>query len=127
MNRFSPYAAVILRLAVGLVFLNHGIMKIHMGLAGVSGFFHEAGIPFATPFAGLVITMETLGAVLLILGIIPRIIAAGYVLEMTVAILVVLVPGHRTFELEGMLLAGSVALVALGSGPLSLGQMLKKR
>jgi len=126
MNRFSPYAAVILRIAVGLVFLNHGLMKVHMGLAGVSGFFHEAGIPFSTPFAALVIAMETLGAVLLILGIVPRIIAAGYVIEMTVAVLVILLPGHRPFELEGLLWAGSIALVALGSGPLSAGQLLKK-
>ena len=126
MNRYSPYAAVVLRMAVGLDFLNHGIMKVHMGLAAVSGFFHTAGIPFSMPFAALVIALETLGAVLLILGIVPRIIAAGYVIEMVVAVLVVLVPGHRPFELEGLLFAGSAALVALGSGPLSVGQMLKK-
>jgi len=126
MNRFSPYAAVILRIVVGLIFLHHGIMKVHMGLTGVAGFFHGAGIPFATIFAGVVIAFETVGAGLLVLGIVPRIVAAGYVVEMTVAILVVLVPAHQPFELEGVLWAASIALVALGSGPLSLGQMLKK-
>ena len=126
MNRFSPYAAVILRVAVGLVFLMHGIMKIHMGLAGVAGFFHTLGIPFAPLFAGVVMATETLGAALLILGVFPRIVAAAMAIDMTVAILVALLPSHRNFELEGLLWAGSIALIALGSGPLSLGGMLKK-
>lgn|SRR5690242_18516381 len=126
MNRFTPYAAVVLRVAVGLIFLHHGLMKVHMGVAGVAGFFHGAGIPFATIFAGVVIAFETAGAVLLILGVIPRIVAAGYVVEMTVAILVILLPGHQPYELEAMLLAGSLSLVASGGGPLSLQGMMKK-
>ena len=48
MNRFTPYAAVVLRVAVGLIFLHHGLMKVHMGVGGVAGFFHNVGIPFAT-------------------------------------------------------------------------------
>ncbi|HWZ27688.1 MAG TPA: DoxX family protein [Gemmatimonadales bacterium] len=126
MNRFTPYAAVVLRVAVGLIFLHHGIMKVHMGVAGVAGFFHGAGIPFATIFAGVVIAFETAGAVLLILGVIPRVIAMGYVIEMAVAILLVLLPGHQGFELEALLLAGSLSLVASGGGPLSLQGMMRK-
>jgi putative oxidoreductase len=126
MNRFTPYAAVVLRVAVGLIFLHHGIMKVHMGVAGVAGFFHGVGIPFATIFAGVVIAFETAGAVLLILGVIPRVIAMGYVIEMAVAILLVLLPGHQGFELEALLLAGSLSLVASGGGPLSLQGMMRK-
>lgn len=126
MNRFTPYAAVVLRVAVGLVFLHHGLMKVHTGVAGVAGFFHGAGIPFAAIFAGVVIAFETAGAVLLVLGVIPRIVAAGYVVEMTVAILVILIPGHQSFELEALLLAGSLSLVASGGGPLSLQGLMKK-
>lgn len=126
MNRFTPYAAVVLRVAVGLVFLHHGIMKLHMGLAGVGGFFHTLGIPFATAAAGLVITMETAGAVLLVLGLFPRVIALYFAVEMAVAYLVALMPGHQPFELEALLFAGSLSLVASGSGPLSL-QVLFKR
>ena len=126
MNRFTPYAAVVLRVAVGLIFLHHGLMKVHMGVTGVAGFFHGAGIPFATIFAGVVIAFETAGAVLLILGVIPRVIAMGYVIEMAVAILVILLPNHQGFELEALLLAGSLSLVASGGGPLSLQGMMKK-
>ena len=127
MNRFTPYAAVVLRIAVGLVFLHHGWMKLHMGVPGVAGFFHSAGIPFSTIFAYVVVGMETVGAVLLILGVIPRIIAVGYVIEMLVAIFVVILPGHQQLpELEALLCAASLSLVASGGGPLSLQGLMKK-
>src|SRR5215813_8795537 len=95
MSRFTPYAAVLLRIAVGLVFLHHGIQKMHMGVGGVAGFFHSAGIPFSTLFAYVVMAMETAGAVLLMLGVVPRIIALGFAIEMLVAIFVVILPGHQ--------------------------------
>jgi putative oxidoreductase len=126
MNRFTSYAAVVLRAAVGLVFLNHGIMKVHMGVAGVTGFFHGVGIPFAHVAALLVIALETVGAALMILGLFTRLVAMAFVIEMTVAILAAVLPSGQTPELEGLLLAGSLALMALGSGPLALGGMLKK-
>lgn len=127
MSRFTPYAAVLLRVAVGLVFLHHGIQKLHLGVGGVSGFFHGAGIPFSTAFAYIVIAWETVGAALLILGVIPRIIAIGYVIEMLVAIFVVILPSHPQLpELEALLCAGALSLVASGGGPLSLQGFLKK-
>jgi hypothetical protein len=43
-----------------------------------------------------------------------------------VAILRVLLPAGRSFELEALLLAGALSLVALGDGPLALGMKLKK-
>lgn len=127
MSRFTPYAAVLLRIAVGLIFLHHGIQKLHMGAAGVSGFFHGAGIPFSTLFAYVVITWETAGAVLLILGVVPRIVAIGYVIEMLVAIFVVILPSHPQLpELEALLGVASLSLVASGGGPLSLQGLMKK-
>src|SRR5256885_16534946 len=48
MNQLTPYAAFFMRLAVGGVFLHHGLMKYHTGIAGVAGFLHSVGVPFAT-------------------------------------------------------------------------------
>ncbi len=45
---------------------------------------------------------------------------------MVVAILAVLAPRGANIELEGLLLAGAVTLVALGDGPLSLAIRFKK-
>ena len=125
LSRFSPYAAVVLRLGVGLVFLHHGWMKLH-DFAGVTAMVHGIGVPFATVFAAILTTVETLGAVCVILGVMTRIWAFMMAVDMTVAILTVLLPHGQTPELEGMLLAGSLALVALGDGPLSIGLTLKK-
>ncbi len=125
LNRFSPYAAVVLRLAVGVVFLHHGWWKLH-NFAAVTGMVHEIGFPFATVFAAILTGVETLGAVCVILGVLTRIWALLMAVDMVVAILAVLLPHGQTPELEGMLLAGALALVALGDGPLSIGVTLKK-
>src|SRR6185503_2140342 len=44
---------------------------------------------------------------------------------MVVAILAVKWPGHQNVELEALLLAGAVTLVALGDGPLSIAVKFK--
>jgi hypothetical protein len=45
---------------------------------------------------------------------------------MVVAIVAVKIPGGRSWELEALLLAGSVTLVALGDGPLSIAVRFKR-
>jgi uncharacterized membrane protein YphA (DoxX/SURF4 family) len=46
--------------------------------------------------------------------------------EMVVAILAVQLANGRNFELEALLLAGAVTLVALGDGPLSIAVKFKQ-
>jgi putative oxidoreductase len=127
MNQLTPYAAFFMRLAVGLVFLQHGWHKFHVqGLGGVATFFHGIGIPFATFFALIVIVIETIGAICVVLGIFTRIWAVLMAVEMLVAILAVQLPHGASFEVEGLLFAGAVTLVALGDGPLSVAIGLKR-
>lgn len=126
MNQFGPYAAVLLRLATGGVFLHHGIQKLQHGLPGLADFLHSLGFPFAIVWAGIVVAVETVGAVCVIAGLFTRLWAACMAVEMTVAILRVLLPAGRGFELEGMLLASALALVALGDGPFALAVGLKR-
>ncbi len=45
---------------------------------------------------------------------------------MAVAIVAVKLPGHQNLELEALLLAGAVTLVALGDGPLSIAVRFKQ-
>jgi uncharacterized membrane protein YphA (DoxX/SURF4 family) len=126
MNAWSTYAAVPLRLAVGGIFLRHGIMKIEGGLPGLSAFLHGLGFPFSNVWAVILIGVETVGAVCVLLGLLTRAWAICFVVEMVVAILRVQLPAGRGFELEALLLAGALSLVALGDGPLALGMKLKK-
>jgi uncharacterized membrane protein YphA (DoxX/SURF4 family) len=115
-----------LRLAVGGVFLRHGILKVMSGLPDVAAFLHGLGFPFANVWAVILIAVETVGAACVLLGILTRAWACCFAVVMIVAILRVKVPGGQVFELEALLLAGAASLVALGDGPLALGVKLKR-
>ena len=56
--RFAPYAALLLRVSLGLLFLAHGLyMKIlTFGLAGTMGFFGSLGYP---PVLGAVVALAS--------------------------------------------------------------------
>ena len=125
-GRLTPYPGVFLRAALGWVFLRHGIVKLGMGVAGVAGFFGGLGIPAPHVSAVIIMTVETVGAVCLLVGMLTRFWAAMMALDMIVAILVAVLPSGHGFELEGLLLAGALALVALGDGPLSVGWLVHK-
>jgi uncharacterized membrane protein YphA (DoxX/SURF4 family) len=125
MNALTPYAAFFMRLSVGGVFLLHGISKFHRGIDATAHMLAVIGFPFATIFAVILIAIETVGAACVLLGIMTRAWAAVMAVEMVIAILAVKLPGGGNVELEALLLAGAVTLVALGDGPLSLAVRFK--
>ncbi len=72
--RTAPYAILIIRLALGVMFLSHGLLKILVfGFAGTAGFFESLGLP--TALAYLTILAEVGGGILLILGVYARAVA----------------------------------------------------
>jgi putative oxidoreductase len=125
MNALTPYAAFFMRLSVGGVFLLHGISKFHRGIDATAHMLAVIGFPFATIFAVILIAIETVGAACVLLGIMTRAWAAVMAVEMVIAILAVKLPAGGNVELEALLLAGAVTLVALGDGPLSLAVRFK--
>jgi putative oxidoreductase len=126
-NRLAPYAAFFMRLAVGGIFLRHGITKFHNGVPAFTGYLHGLGVPFASVWAVIIIAVETVGAACVLLGIFTRFWAACMAVEMVVAIAAAKLPRGGNIELEGLLLAGAITLVALGDGPLSIAIGLKRR
>ncbi len=124
-GRLSPLAPLFLRVAVGWVFLRHGIAKVHWGVAGVGGMLHGLGFPVSQAWAVVVMAVETVGAGCVVLGLWTRFWAACMAVEMVVAISRMLLPSGKAFELEGLLLAGSLALLALGDGTLSIGAIFR--
>ena len=126
MSRFASYSAVILRLAVGGVLLHHGLAKLHDGVPALREFLHGAGVPLSAPAAIVVLAVETVGAACLLLGVFTRVWAACAAVEMLVAVWAVRMPAHHSIELEALLFAGSLTLVLLGDGPLSLAIGLKR-
>ncbi len=117
MNALAPYAAFFMRMAVGGVFLSRGLDRIQGGIPYLS---------FGTLLILIVIAIETVGAVSVLLGIWTRFWATAMAVFMAVTILATKLPHHANFELEALLLAGAVTLMALGDGPLSIGIRFKK-
>jgi len=73
-SRTAPYAALLLRLTLGALFLAHASLKIFVFTpAGTAQFFESIGLPGALAY--LTILVELVSAVALILGVQTRIAA----------------------------------------------------
>ncbi len=119
----------VLRVAVAAVFINHGRQKLFVyGFAGVTGAFTQMGVPFPGimgPFIGL---LEFFGGIALLLGLLTRLLAVGFVCDMLGAILLVqLKRGFSAYELEFLLLGSSLALALTGAGRFSVDAFLAAR
>ena len=119
----------VLRVAVATIFIRHGAQKLFVfGFAGVAGAFTHMGVPipgFTGPFVGL---LEFFGGIALVIGLLTRLIALGFVLDMLVAILLVkLKGGFSGYELEFLLLGSNVALALTGAGRFSVDALLAGR
>src|SRR5436309_14485884 len=101
-----------MRLAVGGVFLIHGLDRIHGGIPRFS---------VGALAVKVVILVETVGAVCVLLGLWTRLWATAMAVLLAVKTLADKLPHRASFELEPLLPAGAVSLMALGDGPLSLG------
>jgi len=83
-SRTTPYGALLLRLALGIMFLAHGIAKLVMFTpSGTAKYFESVG--FAGWLAYPIIAFEIGAGVLLILGLYSRWVAAVAAIELFVA------------------------------------------
>lgn len=77
-SRTAPYAALLLRVSLGALFLAHAGLKFFVFTpAGAAKFFGSVGLP--PELAYLTITAEVLGGIALILGLWTRIAAIAVV------------------------------------------------
>jgi len=106
---------LLIRIAVGLVFLMHGWTKIG-NLSGVEGMFTGFGLPGVTGI--LIAWLEVIGGVALIVGILPRLFALLFGIEMLVAIFLTGFGRglYRPHELEIFLMLVSFGIMFAGSG-----------
>ena len=82
----APRSTLIMRLMVGGVFLSEGILKFVYTNQGV-GRFTKIGIPAPELTADFVGSLEIVGGILLIAGLLTRVVAVPFIIEMVVAIL----------------------------------------
>ncbi|MCK6371464.1 MAG: DoxX family protein [Gammaproteobacteria bacterium] len=118
----SDSGKLVLRLALGALFLLHGIAKLRNGIGGIVGMVEGAGLPGAAAYG--VYLGEVLGPLLVIAGWYARIGAGLIAVTMLVAIglahrdeIFLLGPtGGWALELQGMFLFSALALALLGPG-----------
>ncbi len=123
---------LVLRLAIGSVFIAHGAQKLfEFGLTGTAGFLESVGVPFATLNALALIAVELGGGLAILTGLFTRAAAVLTAFAMLVAVTVVHLP-NGYFLPNGMefaltLLLGSVAVTQTGAGHYSVDAWLAER
>jgi putative oxidoreductase len=124
--RTAPYAAFILRLSLGLMFLAHAGVKLFVFTpAGTAGFFGQLGLPPALAY--VVIATEVIGAAALIAGVWARLAALALAPVLLGAIATVHGANGWLFsntgggwEYPAFWVVGLVALALVGDGAWAL-------
>jgi uncharacterized membrane protein YphA (DoxX/SURF4 family) len=129
----APAATLLVRLLVGGVFLSEGVQKFLFPDALGVGRFAKIGIPAPGVMAPLVGIVEIGGGLLLLLGLLTRLATVPLIVDMFVAIASTKIPlllksgfwsmAHEARTDFSMLL-GSVFLLLVGAGSLSLDSRL---
>ena len=125
-TRTAPYAALVLRLSLGLLFLAHAGAKVFVfTIPGFVGYFALLGLPAVMAYA--VLALETLGGLALVLGIYAPLVAIPLFMEILGTI--VIVHGANGWmsdskgggwEFPALWAAGLLALYLIGDGPYAL-------
>lgn len=110
------WGLLLLRIAVGVVFIYHGWGKLH-GIEQTAGFFGNIGIPAAGFMAWVVALVEFLGGIAVLLGLFTRLAAKLLAIVMLVALFTAHWGGPwKSAELPIALLGGLCALMTIGGG-----------
>ena len=124
----SDLGKLVLRLALGILILLHGIAKLKGGTAGIVGMVEGAGLPGVLGYAVLI--GEVLAPLMVIAGFHARIGAALIAINMIVAVALAHMgelaslgqSGGWALDLQGKVLFTAIALVVLGPGRFSVNQ-----
>ena len=125
-QRTTPYAALIMRLALGILFLAHFGLKFFVFTpAGTAKFFASLGLPGGLAY--LTMTVELVGAIALILGVYTRVVAVVLIPVLLGAITTVHGPAGFFFtnpnggwEFPAFWIVGLIVLALTGDGKYAL-------
>jgi len=131
-TRTAPYAALLLRLTLGTMFVAHALLKVFVfTLPGTVQFFESLGLPAALAY--VTVAAELVGGVLLILGIGSRWVAVALIPFLLGAAWVHLGNGwlfsapKGGWEYPVFLVIAAVVQALLGDGAFALGNRFAPR
>jgi putative oxidoreductase len=130
--RMPALAPLVVRVIVGVIMFAHGLMKLQRGPAMLGEGLAEMGVPAPDLMAYVVTFTELVGGALLVVGLLSRFAALALTINLIVAILLVklevglIAPrgGGSGAELDLALIAGFLAILLAGPGPISLDRVL---
>ena len=125
-TRTAPYAALVLRLSLGALFLAHAWLKIFVFTpAGTAQFFGSLGLPPALGY--VTIAWEVVGALALIFGVWSRVAAIALIPILLGAIATVhgaagffFTSPNGGWEFPAFWIVGLIVLAATGDGAYAL-------
>lgn len=139
------WTAIPIRLIVGYGFMEHGFAKLGRGVDGFAHILQAIGMPIPSLLAWATVAIEILGGLAILLGAFVTLASIPMAVVLLVAIFTVHLPngfssiklqsfgpdgahfGPPGYECDLLYLAGLVALVFGGSGPLSLDRLIARR
>ncbi len=131
-SRTAPYAALLLRLALGVVFIAHALLKLLVfTLPGTAQFFAAHGFPGWSAYP--VFAAELIGGTLLIAGVYSRAVSL-LLLPVLAGAITVHLPNGWAFTANGggwefvaFLIAALGVQALLGDGAFALGRAIRGR
>jgi putative oxidoreductase len=129
-NRTAPYAALVLRVSLGVMFVAHSLLLKYFtyGLPGTVQFFESIGLPAALAY--FTFWAELIGGLALIAGVASRWVALALIPILAGAAWVHIGNGwvfsnaNGGWEYPVFLIVASVVVGLLGDGPYALGKHL---
>ena len=127
----APLSYTLIRVALGLILIPHGYAKLFLNDAvPASRNFVLFGWAYPLAWAYFIGVVEFFGGILLALGLFTRVVAAAFVIEMSVICFAVLWPnwswGKRGMEYALFMGIVALAIFFRGGGRWSLDNLMRK-
>ena len=127
----APLSYTLIRVALGLILIPHGFAKLFQSDAvNASRNFVNFGWAYPLAWAYFIGALEFFGGIMLALGLFTRVVAAAFVIQMSVISFAVLWPnwswGRRGMEYALFMGLIAISIAMRGGGRYSLDALLRK-
>ena len=126
-EKLMKYGPLPIRVLTGIIFIAHGTPKL-VNISGTQHFFSHA-LGFPPEMAVIIALLEVIGGLALLFGVLTRITAILFIIEMIGATLAVKLSKGFVggFEFDLLIIAVSISLLLTGPGQPSIEWNLLKR